>query len=130
MRLLGRITAQLSQIRFGKIGSLFEEEGCFTLKPCFSPGFLFRDRCYLQGILKKGNIIYKALLSAYFGRIQHLTLEHHAFFAPVPVPREYENHASYPEATDRWNDFVTLESKSKTVGTGWIISLPADSLRK
>lgn len=33
---------------------------------------------------------------------------HHVLRAPVPVPQEYPNHATYYAATDRWNDFASF----------------------
>ncbi|PGH07546.1 hypothetical protein AJ80_07992 [Polytolypa hystricis UAMH7299] len=120
MSQLGKFMDQLSHLRFDKIGSLFEEEGSFKVKSCLLPGFLFRGRYELQGICRgpfsEESECYRALLSAYFGHIQHLPLEHHALFAPVPIPREYGCYASYLAATERWNDFVTLGSRVENSG--------------
>nr|KMM69395.1 hypothetical protein CPAG_05711 [Coccidioides posadasii RMSCC 3488] len=115
MQQLGVIMSQLSRLRFNKIGSLFEEKECFKVGPCLAPGLLLRDRHTLQGIprgpFNTESEYYKGLLSAYFADLRESTLEHHAFFAPVPVPTEYDRYSSYLAATDRWNDFVALDSK-------------------
>lgn len=115
MKQLGEIVWQLSRLRLDKIGSLFEEEECYVVKDCLSPGFLLHDRYTLRDI-NRGPFLqerdyYSSLLSAYLLHIQYLLLEHHVFFAPVPVPTEYNSYASYLSATDRWNDFVTVGSK-------------------
>lgn len=115
MRQLGAISSQLSRLRLEKIGSLFEEGGRYTVKPCLSPGLLLHGRDKL-GDVSRGPFLqeidyYRSLLSAFLLHIQCLPLEHHAFFAPVPVLTEYHNYASYLSATDRWNDFVTVGSK-------------------
>jgi hypothetical protein len=115
MRQLADIISRLSHLRFDIIGSLFEEEGCFSVKTCLSPGLLLQDRHLLQGFFRgpfySETDFYKSLLSAFLQHIQFLTLEHHAFFAPVPVPAEYDCYDNYLSATDRWKDFVTLGSK-------------------
>ena len=54
---------------------------------------------------------YEALLSAFLLHVRELPMEQHAFFAPIPVPDEFETFLSYRSATDRWNDFVTIGSK-------------------
>ncbi|EEQ31642.1 hypothetical protein McanMca71_004402 [Microsporum canis] len=117
---LGKLMDQLSHLRFDKIGSLFEEEGCFRVKSCLLPSFLFHNRYELQGICRgpfsEESEYYRALLSVYFGHIQHLPLGYHALFAPVPVPKEYDCYASYLAATGRWNDFVTLGSRIENSG--------------
>ncbi|KAI1933465.1 hypothetical protein LOZ66_006471 [Ophidiomyces ophidiicola] len=118
MQQLGVIMSQLSRLRFDKIGSLFQENGRFKVGPCLAPGLLLHDRHILQGIFRgpfeNEGEYYRGLLSAYFMHLQELTLEHHAFFAPVPVPMEYDRYSSYLAATDRWNDFVGLGSKIET----------------
>ena len=115
MKQLGEIVSQLSHLRLDKIGSLFEEEGRYVVKDCLSPGFVLPDRYTLpdinRGPFLKESDYYGSLLSAFLLHIQHLRLGHHIFFAPVPVPTEYNSYASYLSATDRWNDFVTVGSK-------------------
>ncbi|KAF2191286.1 hypothetical protein K469DRAFT_720275 [Zopfia rhizophila CBS 207.26] len=115
MRQLGEITSQLSCLRFDKIGSLFEEEGCYSVKTCLSPGLLLHGRHTLKDIPRgpffRESDYFRSLISALLLHIQCLPLEHHAFFAPVPVPAEYNSYASYLSATDRWNDFITVGSK-------------------
>lgn len=115
MKQLGVIASQLSYLRLDKIGSLFEEEDHYSVKECLSPGHLFHQRDTILGIHRgpfyQEQDYYKSLVSIFRRHIQHLPMEHHVFFAPVPVPQEYHTYASYLAATDRWNDFVTIGSK-------------------
>ncbi|OJD28218.1 hypothetical protein ACJ73_00375 [Blastomyces percursus] len=115
MKQLGEMISRLSCLRFDKMGS-FEDTGCFSVQACLSPGLLLHDRHALQGFFRwlfcsEKDYYYKSLLSAFFQHILFLTLEHHTFFAPVPVPSEYNSYDSYLPATDKWNDYVTLGSK-------------------
>jgi hypothetical protein len=38
-------------------------------------------------------------------------MSHYIFFAPVPVPAEYRNYASYLRAINRWNVFTAVGLK-------------------
>lgn len=117
MKQLGTISSQLSYLRLAKIGSLFEEEeeDHFSVKECLSPGHLLHQRDTIReihrGPFDQEQDYYKSLLSIFRLHIQNLSMEHHVFFAPVPLPQEYSSYASYLSATDRWNDFVTIGSK-------------------
>jgi hypothetical protein len=115
MKQLGAIVSQLSSRRLDKIGSLFEEEGCYTVKACLSPGHVLHERHTFREIYRgpfdQESDYYRSLLSAFLLHIQFLPMSHHIFFAPVPVPPEYRDYASYLCATDRWNDFITVGSK-------------------
>ena len=112
MKQLGAIVSQLSELRLDKIGSLFEDEGYYAVKCCLSPGLFLHDRYRLpeisHGPFLQESDYYQSLLSAFLLHIQCLSLEHHAFFAPVPVLAEYNSYASYLSAVDRWSDFVTV----------------------
>ncbi len=116
MRQLGAITSQLSNLRFDKIGSLFEEAGEYNIKKCLSPALILHDRDtlgddILRGPFQRDCHYYESLLSAFLLHVKELPIEQHAFFAPIPVPEEFETFPSYRSATDRWNDFVTIGSK-------------------
>ncbi len=115
MEQLGAIVSQLSSLRLDKIGSLFEEEGCYTVKACLSPGHILHERHTFReihrGPFAHESDYYRSLLSEFLLHIQYLPMSHHIFFAPVPVPSEYRNYATYLRATDRWNDFITVRSK-------------------
>jgi hypothetical protein len=54
---------------------------------------------------------YEALLLAFLLHVKELPLEQHAFFAPIPEPKEFETFISYQSVVSRWNDFVTVGSK-------------------
>ena len=116
MMQLGKITSQLSGLRFDKIGSLVEEGGIYSLKECLSPALILHNRDTLGDEIPRGPFehdceYYESLLSAFILHIEDLPLEQHAFFAPIPVPEEFKTFESYRSATDRWNDFVTVGSK-------------------
>lgn len=44
MRQLGGIVSQLSNLRFSKLGSLFQGAGEYCVGKCLSPAFIFHDR--------------------------------------------------------------------------------------
>lgn len=125
MRQLGAIDSQLSCLRLDMIGSLFEEEECYTVKTCLSPGPFLPDRYQLEEISRgefcQESDYYRAFISAFLLHSDCLPLEHHAFFAPVPIPAEHNSYASYLSATDRWNDFVIVGSKIDSSKNRWII---------
>lgn len=44
MKQLGVISSQLLNLRFDKIGSLFEEDGEYRIKTCLSPPLIWHER--------------------------------------------------------------------------------------
>ncbi|KAI9798737.1 MAG: hypothetical protein M1825_005019 [Sarcosagium campestre] len=116
MRQLGQMTYLLSRLRFDKIGSIFEEAGSFQAKTCLSMALLLHGRDQFGKEISRGPFTeeceyYTSLTSTLRLHAELLPLEHHAFFAPVPIPIEYKDYDDYLNAMDRWNDFVTLGSK-------------------
>jgi len=116
MRQLGTITSQLLNLRFDKIGSLFEEDGEYRVKECLSPALIWHQRDSLgddvaRGPFQHNHDYYESLLSAAFLHVKELPLEQHAFFAPIPELEEFETFLSQRSAVSRWNDFVTVGSK-------------------
>jgi hypothetical protein len=116
MTQLGTITSQLLNLRFDKIGSLFEEDGRYCVKQCLSPALIWHQRDSLgddvaRGPFQHDHDYYESLLSAFLLHVKELPLEQHAFFAPIPKPRELETFLAHRSAVSRWNDFVTLGSK-------------------
>lgn len=105
MKQLGVIVSQLSYLRFDKIGSLVEEEDCYTVNACLSSGHLLHHRNTIRRIYRGSFHLeqdyYESFFTIFRLYIQHLSMEHHVFFAPVPLPQEYCNYASYFSATDR-----------------------------
>ena len=91
---MNEIVWQLSRLRLDKINSLFEQN-FMSWKIVFHQDFLFFPH-----------------ISCIF--IRYLPLEHHIFFAPVPAPTEYNSYASYLSATNRWNEFMTVVSKTES----------------
>ena len=115
MKQLRVIVSQLSYLRFDKIGFLVEKEGCYTLNAClFSEHFLHHKntirRIYRRPFHSEQNY-YESFLIIFRLHIQHFSMKHYVFFASVPLPQKYRNYASYLSATDRWNDFVIIDSK-------------------
>lgn len=112
---LGNITFQLSQLRFDRIGSLFEGRDGPVLKTALSRGLLVRHRHSLPDV-QRGPFVraadyYSALVSAFQEHATTLPLSPHCFFAPCPQPEEYDERRQIEDASDRWHDFVLLGSK-------------------
>ncbi|KAK2807855.1 hypothetical protein FQN50_005244 [Emmonsiellopsis sp. PD_5] len=113
---LGLITWQLSQLRFDKIGSLFEEEhGHLQVKSCLSRGLVVSERDTLEdlprGPFTSEKEYFDALVSGFMQHAECLQLSHHCFFAPLPTRHLYDDDHEYRKASDQWNNFVTLEAK-------------------
>lgn len=112
---LGVITWQLSRLGFDQAGSLFEENGEFQIKTCLSRGLLMHERHSLgdinRGPFKSEKDYYDAHVSAFLEHVKYLQLSHHCFFAPIPARSEYDDYAGFRKASDRWSDFVTVQSK-------------------
>lgn len=111
---LGAITWQLSRLRFGRIGSLFEEKGDFKVKNCLSRGLTLNQRYSLEelprGPFSSASEYYSSHLVAFLQHVENLPLSHHCFFAPIPNRSEYDD-TEYRSACDLWNNFVALGSK-------------------
>ncbi|CAI7599322.1 unnamed protein product [Penicillium pancosmium] len=112
---LGAIIWKLSQLRFDKIGSLFEEAGSFELKECLSRGHMVHDRYFL--------------ISALSDQAEALRLSPHCFVAPLPFPDEYRSDMQYKEAMDLWNDFMTVGEKINSATNRVDYVVVADALR-
>ena len=72
---LGGITWKLSQLRFDKIGSLFEEAVSFEIKECLSRGHMLYERYLLQiprGPFVSEKEFYDSLISAFSGQAEIL----------------------------------------------------------
>jgi hypothetical protein len=54
MTQLGTITSQLLNLRFDKIGSLFEEDGRYYVKQCLSPALIWHQRDSLGDDVARG----------------------------------------------------------------------------
>ncbi|PYH78086.1 hypothetical protein BO82DRAFT_367985 [Aspergillus uvarum CBS 121591] len=111
---LGGITWKLSQLRFERIGSLFEEEGFFQMKECLSRGHILHERYDLEtsrGPFTSETEFWDSLISAFVEHAEALPLSHHCFVAPVPSPEDYQSGMQYKGAVSLWNDFVTVGRK-------------------
>lgn len=116
MEQLGQITAELSQLRFDKLGSLFLENGEYEIKKCLSPSLIFHQREILEddvprGLFQNEHEYYEALLSAFLLHVKELPIEQHLFFAPIPKLAEYDNYIHHRRAVDQWNFFAAIGSK-------------------
>lgn len=116
MEQLGKITAQLSQMRFNKLGSLFLENGQYEIKKCLSPALIFHQRDLLEDDIPRGPFrhehkYYEALLSAFLLHVKELPIEQHIFFAPIPKLTEYEDYIQHRRAVDQWNYFAAIGLK-------------------
>lgn len=112
---LGAITFKLSQLRFDRIGSLFEQNGAFQVEECLSRGHILHERYSLEDIPRgpfaSETQFYDSLIEAFIQHAEILPLSHHCFIAPVPCREAYESHGLYTAACDLWNDFVTIGCK-------------------
>ncbi len=112
---LGVITWQLSRLGFDKAGSIFEEDGEFHIKTCLSRGLLLNERHSLgdinHGPFKSERDYYEAHVSAFLEHVKYLQFGHHCFFTPIPARSEYNDYTGFRKASDRWSDFVTVQSK-------------------
>jgi hypothetical protein len=118
MAQLGEIQASMSNLRFDH-GSLFEENGVYTIGKCLLPCLLLQGRDEFdddeipRGPFTTSGAFYTALIRAFFAHVKELPMEHHLFRGPVPVPQEYESYEEYRIATDHWNDYVAAGSKTE-----------------
>ncbi|KAJ6143544.1 Aminoglycoside phosphotransferase [Penicillium samsonianum] len=129
---LGAIIWKLSQLRFDKIGSLFEEDESFEIKECLSRGHILHSRYDLE--IPRGPFTSEAkfsdsLVSAFSEHAECLQLSHHCFVAPVPSPDDYQSDMQYRSAMDLWNDFVTIGCKIDTSDNRLDYIIAANALR-
>ncbi|KAJ9490536.1 hypothetical protein VN97_g2719 [Penicillium thymicola] len=99
---LGGITWKLSQLRFDKIGSLFED-GCFEIKECLSRGHMLYERYYLEilrGPFTSEAKFYDSLVSTSLEHVEILQLLYHCFVAPVPSRDDYQSSIQYESAVE------------------------------
>jgi hypothetical protein len=132
---LGTVTSQLLNLRFDKIGSLFEEDGEYRVKECLSPALIWHQRDSLGDDVARGPFqhdldYYQSLLSAFLLHAKELPLEQHAFFAPIPELKELETFLAHRSAVSRWNDFVALGSKIDSSKNRLDYCIPGHFLQK
>lgn len=115
MSQLGTIMSELSERRFDKIGSLFDDgNGSYNVGECLSPTLTWQERDSLEldrGPFNEERDYLMSLISAMTSHAQELPLNPHTFFAPVPDMLDYRSMESYVAANRRWNDFVAIGQK-------------------
>ena len=131
---LGAITWKLSQLRFDKIGSLFEEkDGSFQIEESLSRGHVEHDRYILEeiprGPFTSETNFYDGLISAFSEHAEILQSSHHCFVAPVPSQDYYQSRSRYLEALDLWYDFVTVGGKIDSAINRMDYIIAGDALR-
>ena len=129
---LGDITWKLSQLRFNKIGSIFEEDGSFEIKECLSRGHMLHERYSLEvprGPFASEAEFYDSLVSAFSEHAEILQLSHHCFVAPVPSREEFQSNLQYKCAMDLWSDFVTVGRKTDSSENRLDYIIAGDALR-
>ncbi|KAJ5593846.1 Aminoglycoside phosphotransferase [Penicillium hispanicum] len=113
---LGQITWKLAQVRFDRIGSLFEENGNFELRECLSRGHLLHERYSLheipRGPFATESEFYQSLITAMVHHAESLPLTPHCFIAPVPAREDYENATIFKDVSNLWNGFVAVGDKT------------------
>jgi hypothetical protein len=126
MRQLSGIASQLSNLRFNKIGSLFEKAGEYRIGKCLSPTFIFHDRetlgnAILQGPFEYDNDYYQALISVFLLHVQELRLQHNVFFTPIPILKDFEtSRADVLQFVDG-KILLRLVLRLTVAKTGWTI---------
>ncbi|KAL5361091.1 hypothetical protein BJX96DRAFT_165647 [Aspergillus floccosus] len=124
---------ELSQLRFDKIGSLFEEGGEFKVEECLSRGHVVDQRCTLEevprGPFTCATSFYDSLVSAFVQHAETLQLSHHCFVAPIPSTDAYQSRDNYRTAVDLWNDFVTIGNKIDSSDNRLDYIVAGDALR-
>jgi hypothetical protein len=112
---LGEITWKLAQVRFDRIGSLFEEDDNIKIGECMSRGHVLHQRYSLDEILRgpfaTESEFYNSLTTATTHHAESLPLRPHCFVAPIPSREDYENDAAHRDASNFWNGFVALGDK-------------------
>ncbi|KGO36870.1 Aminoglycoside phosphotransferase [Penicillium expansum] len=115
MSQLGHITWKLAQVRFDKVGSLFEGNGFFFIGECLSKGHIQHKRDCLAGIPRgpffSETDFFRSLIAALIRHAEMLPLIHHCFTAPVPSKNDYPNKDLWEGACDLWNQYVTVGQK-------------------
>ncbi|VUC26444.1 unnamed protein product [Clonostachys rosea] len=115
MHQLGIIVAKLSQLRFDRIGSLFEDEGGYTIKTCLSMAHTCygRDSLTLErGPFETDVDYYKSLTSISILHAQQLPMTPHCLFASIPAPDDFSKWSDYSISINRWNDFMAIGDKT------------------
>lgn len=129
---LGGITWKLSQLRFDKCGSLFQEDESFDIKECLSRGHMLHGRYSLEiprGPFTSEAEFYDSLVPAFLEHAEILQLSHHCFVATVPSRDDYQSSKEYESAVDLWNDFVTVGRKKDSSGNRLDYIIAGDVLR-
>ena len=112
---LGVVTEQLSRLSFNQAGSLFEDDGEYTIKTCLSRGLILNERHTLEDIHRgpfhNARDHYEAQVLAFTEHVKYLPLGHHCFFAPIPAASEYDDYIQFRDASNWWCDFITVQSK-------------------
>lgn len=115
MEQLGVIMARLSNVRFDKIGSLFEDD-CFSVGECLSPVLTWQSRDSIEAEIDRGPFpkeedYFQSLISIYESHAEELPLTPYLFFSPLPKPDDYPTWDSYKTAVDRRGDFTFIDDK-------------------
>ncbi|KAH6969360.1 kinase-like domain-containing protein [Fusarium avenaceum] len=115
MKQLGVIMSRLSNVRFDKIGSLFEDEG-FSVGECLSPVLTWQSRDSIEAEIDRGPFpqemdYFQSLISIYESHVEELPLTPYFFFSPLPKPDDYLTWDSYKAAVDRRGDFTFINDK-------------------
>ncbi|KAL6905108.1 hypothetical protein GGI43DRAFT_421339 [Trichoderma evansii] len=115
MEQLGSIMAELSDHRFDKIGSLFNNKnGGYDIGECLSPSLAWQERDSLdlnRGPFHQEQDYLVSLISAFTSHARELPLTPHMFYAPVPDDLHYKTIDSHRIATQRWNEFASIGQK-------------------
>ncbi|KAJ5540184.1 hypothetical protein N7513_008516 [Penicillium frequentans] len=129
---LGRITWKLSQLRFDKIGSLFEEHGSINIGECLSRGHMSHQRYRLdipRGPFTSEAEFYDSVIEAFSQHAELLPLKTHCFVAPVPMRKEFKSEEQFTWAEKLWIDFMLVGRKIDTADNRLDYMIAAEALR-
>lgn len=112
---LGRHTWKLAQHRFDRIGSLFHQDGSFTIGECLSRADILYQRHSLdvinRGPFGRTTEFYDSLISAFIEHVETLPITAHCFIAPMPSRSDFESPNQYRDACVLQNDFLSVGQK-------------------
>ncbi|KIL95592.1 hypothetical protein FAVG1_00329 [Fusarium avenaceum] len=114
MKQLGVIMSRLSNVRFDKIGSLFEDGG-FSVGECLSPVLTWQSRDSIEAEIDRGPFpqevdYFQSLISIFESHTEELPLTPYLFFTTAK-PDDYLTWDSYKIAVDRRGDFTFIDNK-------------------
>ncbi|KAL1864821.1 hypothetical protein VTK73DRAFT_5633 [Phialemonium thermophilum] len=110
------VMAQLMNVRFGRIGSLFErDDDGVAVGECLAPAFTWMGRDLLlrpqRGPFSSSWEFYVAQIDFLADHVRQLPMLDRILGAPKPIAEDFDAVSTYQQASQRWRDYVTLARK-------------------